>query len=145
MYDAKQTLKDKSWVGWGSRKIVAFRCSTFKFTGGLGAVSFFPVEQWYRQVGMKSVGNAKICIIISYHNIFTRKRYARKWYRLRKIDTSKTKPSKRKYVDIDRYRSITASQIENIKTMNGHICNMFTTKWVTNSPTWILLDHMPIL
>jgi hypothetical protein len=78
MYDAKQTLKDKSWVGWGARKIVAFRRSTFNFTGGLGAVSFFPVEQWYRQVGMKSVRNAKICIIISYHNIFTRKRYARK-------------------------------------------------------------------
>jgi hypothetical protein len=29
------------------------------------------------------------------------------------------------------YRSITIPQIENTETMNGHICNMFTTKWVT--------------
>jgi hypothetical protein len=29
--------------------------------------------------------------------------------------------------------------------MNGYICNMFTTKWVTNSPIWILLHDMPIL
>jgi hypothetical protein len=46
---------------------------------------------------------------------------------------------------ICRYRSITAPQIENTETMNGHISNVFTTKWVTNSPTWILLHHMPIL
>jgi hypothetical protein len=41
------------------------------------------------------------------------------------------------------YRSITVPQIENTETMNGHICNMFTTKWVTNSPTWILLHICP--
>jgi hypothetical protein len=27
--------------------------------------------------------------------------------------------------------------------MNGHIYNMFTTKWVTNIPTWILLHICP--
>jgi hypothetical protein len=40
---------------------------------------------------------------------------------------------------ICRYRSTTVPQIENTETKNGHICKMLTTKWVTNSPTWILL------
>jgi hypothetical protein len=94
------------------------------------------------EVGRK---RSKICITISYH-IFLLGNDT-KMIRSKMILMTKNWYIRNETIilKICRYRSITVPQIENTKTMNRHICNMFTTKWVTNNPTWILLCHVPIL
>jgi hypothetical protein len=73
------------------------------------------------EIGWK---RSKICIIISY-NIFL----------LGNDTLENDTDNENRYIGnetirskICRYRSITVPQIENIQTMNGYICNMFTTK-----------------